>query len=145
MNSYAEKSDIDLVDESITHWERMRDDPNECGERPFADGCALCRKYFFNDFDPNVPYPEIKTDKEACEGCPIYLLAGQKHCLGTPYIAALEAFPPITWKSGSAMAPAVPEARRLEWRALAQDEIFFLRAVRERLLSKADKSANTSS
>jgi hypothetical protein len=75
------KQDIQLLDQSIEHWERMMADPVGCderGERPGASSCPLCDKYRDNNGN--------------CNGCPIATYRKREHCLGTPYLMAACAF-----------------------------------------------------
>lgn len=56
---------------AIKHWERIANGSKN--DAPIPEQCALCQKYW---------------DKRDCEGCPIYEDTGEKHCVGTPYVAA---------------------------------------------------------
>lgn len=92
-------SDTDLIQASIEHWERMRDN-RDCGEQPFTDDCPLCQRYF-------------NSGPDFCHNCPIFRLTGMTSCKGTPYSKARAAW----------------EFHPAEWPARAQDEINFLKLL----------------
>jgi len=59
------------LEESIKHWERMRDDP-DCGEEPLDGDCACCKLYYESD----------------CIECPIFAFTDALYCNNTPYVKA---------------------------------------------------------
>ena len=66
------KGQINALNKSIAHWERMRDD-KDCKEEPYSEHCACC-KYDFR-----------YADKDICSACPVQIYTGQDGCKGTPY------------------------------------------------------------
>lgn len=106
-------NNIELLKESIAHWERMRDNPGG-NEYPSAIHCPLCRRY---------------RAKE-CENCPIKEFIGQSYCAETPYYDAEDAHNYFS-------------VRSLEWEEAAQKEIDFLQRVlnwQEELEKEYDES-----
>ncbi len=63
------------LEESIKHWENMRDDPG-CGEKPRADYCACCNMC------------ENDSGNIDCTLCPIMKYTGEKACYETPFYKA---------------------------------------------------------
>ena len=66
------KGQINALNESIAHWERMRDD-KDCKEKPSVVFCACCE------------YDVRYADKDLCSACPVGIYTGQVDCYGTPY------------------------------------------------------------
>jgi hypothetical protein len=110
------ETDIRLLDESIEHWRRMRDDP-EGGEMPHGSDCPLCREY----------HPDGKS---RCSGCPLFEHTGGESCQGTPYGNALTAFQRLS-------GLANPERALANWQAAADKEIAFLEGLRDKLSKQA--------
>ena len=79
---------LDALDESIAHWERLRDGrEREVTEHywdrsltrlesPKSDDCACCQQY----------------NTSNCTGCPIAIYVGGGDCRGTPYYRAADAY-----------------------------------------------------
>ena len=67
------------LEESISHWERMRDNP-ECGEIPHGNDCACCK--MCADDAGNID----------CTLCPIMKYTGKKDCHRTPFYMARRYF-----------------------------------------------------
>jgi len=103
------ETDLQLLDASISHWERMRED-RECGEKPGMTHCPLCAVYH-------------KLTNRVCYGCPIAEYTGQGVCQGTPYNDAYEAF----------------YDHCHIWQAAADRELAFLREVRDALAAKLER------
>ena len=74
------------LQESIEHWERLRDGTHEKNEHPYASQCSLCLR-----FDCGVCVIFDK-DLEEVERCPVYKKTGKDTCEETPYNKAYEAF-----------------------------------------------------
>lgn len=100
---------IRLLDESIAHWVRMRED-RKCGEKPTGRYCALCERYY--------------RGRPKCTGCPIANYAESYLCRGTPYEEAPDAF---------------DDGNDEKWRAAADAEIEFLREVRDSLVKRRNQ------
>lgn len=66
---------VDLIQQSIEHWERMMLAGETFQESACVGDCALCREYY-----------TLYTETECCAGCPIAEFTGEPHCRGTPYI-----------------------------------------------------------
>ena len=56
-----------LLKETLTHYEELIREASS--PKYMADNCPLCKKY----------------EDEDCEGCPIAIETGQRHCDGTPH------------------------------------------------------------
>jgi hypothetical protein len=94
------------VRKSIAHWKRMRSAPKSCGEEPYSQDCALCRKY------------QSESD---CGACP----ANCKH--GSLWENA-------AWRWADYVLAEPDEdmgALRREWRAAALKEIEYLESLLE--------------
>ena len=65
---------MSAIDESIAHWERMRDGTGADGEEPTGPNCALCKKHLW------------------CNGCPVALFTRSTSCSRSPYTAARDAW-----------------------------------------------------
>lgn len=98
MNAETKKA----LEESIAHWERMRDDPNR-GEQPIAEECPLCELY--------IPWD--------CHDCPVAEATGLAYCSYTPYYEAAALFYKLK-KS---------EIQIEQWHQAAQAEIDFLKSL----------------
>ena len=68
------------LDDSIAHWERLRD----CKTKKELDdegvggvACALCLQFQVNS---------------QCTECPVHLVTGKQLCVGTPYVDAFSAY-----------------------------------------------------
>jgi len=107
------KATAKALEQSIKHWERMRDgkrhktkddtDNSIDGlEVPMAEDCALCRKF----------------DCQICEGCPVMNKTGKDNCDGSPY-----------WKARYAFNERGVDSP--EFKAAAQKMIDFLESLRE--------------
>jgi hypothetical protein len=91
---------LKALNDSIAHWERMRDNPN--GEdRPGRRQCALCGLFNRNFAD-------------GCAGCPVKAKTGEVGCAGTPYEHANAIF---------------GFGANRSWRKAAQAEINFLKSL----------------
>lgn len=88
--------------DSISHWERMRDNI-DCGESPYTGGCACCKHWYQTN----------------CHRCPVRLRTGVPGCGGVsnPYAEAQRA-----WENASYHDRPVSA-----WKAASQAEIDFLR------------------
>mgnify|MGYP000107807693 CR=1 FL=1 len=64
------------LQESIKHWERMRDNKALPGETPQAEWCALCQAS--KDEDGVI----------TCKNCPVSHKTGLGNCNSTPYYEA---------------------------------------------------------
>lgn len=100
------------LEDSIAHWERMRDNPTRCGERPGPNDCALCRMFILN-----IP---------TCNGCPVYSEPERDHCEHTPYTAAHKAWEALC----SAIGTPNADYALHRWQEAAQAEIDFLKSLR---------------
>jgi hypothetical protein len=98
------KKDNALIDESIAHWERMRDGNESGGESPDAYNCPLCQTY-------------LDRPLSICEGCPVMLKTWQSLCDGSPWATAS-----FAWSSRRSYP--------VQWRNAAQDEIDFLKSLK---------------
>lgn len=76
MQNVSTKREVDvaLLEESIEHWELMRDN-RHCGRRPGIADCPLCREYYIH----------------TCYGCPIFEHTEKLWCGGSPYKSAARA------------------------------------------------------
>ena len=110
-----------LLERSIEHWLRMRDD-SDCKERPTPHFCHLCKEYW--DRNPSGP---------RCRGCPIWTATREDLCWRTPYMAAYMAHRDwLDAKKACAkgdVGPAWPAEKWREWRRTATVELQFLRKV----------------
>lgn len=91
------------LQDSIAHWERMRDDRAETPEQPIAPDCALCRLFYTSRPSPTC-----------CYGCPVYTTTSQQFCRGTPYAEAERAY---------------DDPNEFAWKEAAQAEIDFLKSL----------------
>lgn len=108
------KTDARLCKKSIQHWEDMRDNPG-IDNAPTASRCSLCDKYSFLE----------GTALRACEGCPVALKSGYKHCISTPYYPAYTA-----WCEMVNANELEPKGRTLRtWVKCANEEIDFLKQI----------------
>lgn len=101
MKKITKKETLAAIQDSIKHWERMRDGKNGASENPGPAACALCVLFF---------------DSSSCAGCPIATKTVQKLCLGTPYYDAEK-----TWE----LRFEQPNA----WRYASQEMIDFLKSL----------------
>ena len=101
----------DRLQDSIAHWERLATGSRRPGERPGADGCALCARWLRYDCDSGD------------DRCPIYQATGRRVCKRTPYTAATRA-----WESHGDYSS--------EFRAAALKELAFLRDLLARAKEK---------
>ncbi len=106
------------LDESIAHWERMRDNPLTCGEKPNAIHCSLCASFL---------YP-VKLSSQECDGCPVYKKTGEKYCDNTPYTEARDAFFELK-ECAEADDKELFSDLFNRWQRLAQKEIDFLQTL----------------
>lgn len=60
---------LEALEDSIAHWERMRDGTAAEHEIPNVVSCALCVLFFYND----------------CDGCPVKEKTKHILCRRTPY------------------------------------------------------------
>lgn len=67
------------LEESIAHWERMRDDP-DCEESPSGWNCACC----------TYSNSTLVDGGSTCDNCPISEFTGKTSCDGTPYDKAYD-------------------------------------------------------
>ena len=96
-----EESLMSLKNEAIKHWEENLERVlNDQDPITGPDDCAYCREYVHL----------------SCEGCPIFLVTGEKSCKGTPYPRVLKA-------AYEEDQPALIKA--------VKDEIKFLRSLPE--------------
>ena len=109
-----------LIEKSIKHWTRMRDDPWGI-EEPTPKECPLCMAYARTrqKYDYHTEY---------CYGCPIVAVAGKDSCDATPYSKAAGAF--WAWLDIRPLGKdtEIAVARR-KWRRAAKSEILFLQKV----------------
>jgi len=95
---------IEALEESIAHWERMKADIR-CGENPSTDYCACC----------SLGWGAARCSTK----CPIRAYAGRGWCARTPYERAAELW--SEYRAGASVED--------QWRAAAQKEIDFLKTV----------------
>ncbi len=76
------KSDLDLIQECIDHWDSMASGNTGETDQPWSDNCALCVVYGERDAESN----------SLCKSCPIYKYTGFSGCVETPYGGAFECF-----------------------------------------------------
>jgi hypothetical protein len=115
MNEVVTMSDATLkaLRESIAHWERMQA-KWDCGEEPYGDDCALCRRFYEYD----------APDGDTCTGCPVMVRTGEHGCEGSPWYAAR-----VAWSNLKNYGEN-PKGERLQhWQAMAQKQIEFLRSL----------------
>ena len=97
------------LQESIEHWERMRDDPAPQCEAPTSEDCPCCHLYFDAD----------------CQGCPIHEHTGKRFCEETPYRHAAS-----IWNKIEAYYPQEPPPHvAYEWKDAATEMIEFMQAI----------------
>lgn len=101
------EGDILAIEDSIKHWERMRDGREQGKESPRGTHCALCRVYAVSDPD------------DICNGCPIAHVSGKICCGNTPWGTASSLF----------LERNKDDHSRKAWHAAADNEIKFLRQV----------------
>lgn len=70
------------LQESIKHWERMRDDKCVDGEASDSEGCACC------EYANGLVEDDEGWGLNVCVGCPIYEYTGETDCIATPYYQA---------------------------------------------------------
>jgi hypothetical protein len=103
MTNYTPEEILKAIDECRVHWRNMQAN-RECGERPYADDCALCRMFVLN------------PKHNSCDGCPIKERTEQHGCMGTPYDRACGVFfggTDYEWNSASqAMIDFLDETRK---------------------------------
>ena len=75
-----EKETKVALQESIEHWERLRDGTQRRGETTGVLDCALCQRF----------YPSCQRRNE--ELCPVYMSTGWSLCRKSPYKKATVAF-----------------------------------------------------
>ena len=97
------------LEQSIAHWERMRNDPG-CREEPYGDDCALCDAHY----DGN----KYATGHQ-CDGCPVAAETGHPNCSATPHGVAA---------ASHASRRKGPKAWT-RWQLAATAEIEFLRSL----------------
>lgn len=77
------------LEQSIDHWERMRNDPLACEEEPYGEYCACCDSFYDEEFDTDDhDYDRLHQ----CFNCPIALRTGKPECLNTPWRDAYQAW-----------------------------------------------------
>ena len=103
------KKTAKALEESIAHWERMRDDL-DCEELPGESDCPLCSLF----------YDGVEED---CSECPIGKSANVHSCRNTPYAEARDAFYKLDDDN-------IGETLTV-WRYAANKEIAFLESLRE--------------
>jgi hypothetical protein len=124
------REDRHLIDASLAHWGRMRDDIDKAvlaDERPDAHCCPLCRKY-------NTLYR-----KSPCVGCPIYERTGLRGCKGTPFDVARVYFNHCTTKRELRGDHAGWQQRL--WERAATRMISYLKGTRAHVIRKAEEAA----
>lgn len=114
------KRNVELLQQSIEHWKRMRDDP-DCGERPGPWDCPLCNEY--------------RGFMSECKDCPVRLATGWFCCQKTPYRKASLRF--IDW-TRRPHRRATDDLMLAAWRKAADVEIRFLTKLLKAELVKAD-------
>lgn len=102
---------VNALKESIAHWERMRDNPVDCGEAPYADDCPLCRVFW-----------QVPTISASCCNCPVFSRTRKSGCVGTPYTRAEKVHRGIHYRLDN------PEYMQV-WTDSANDEINFLKSL----------------
>lgn len=102
------KKTLKALEESIAHWERMRDDP-DCGEEPSGTDCPLCARF---------------GGEERCYGCPVYDRTLRRNCEGSPLADAV-----VARYLAVRASPADKFVAVAEWRRQATREIQFLRSL----------------
>lgn len=107
------KTTAKALEQSIKHWERMRDThPVNAIEFPTSSHCALCKEFF---------------DKAACNaecrGCPIYIRTRHKGCARGPFNVACDAFYDALWNDDKQSLD--------KWKKKAQKMIDFLISLRD--------------
>jgi len=117
MPKLADKTNAELRDECVQHWERARDLTVEqifAGEESITGGnCAFCNVYI-----------KGKGYDDRCIGCPIFLKTGWKSCFYTPYHGASDSREYVTEiddRSGEVLRDAISE-----YKSSCQDMIDFL-------------------
>lgn len=102
--------DTKLLNKSIRHWERLRDDRARPGEVPYARSCALCGEYM-------EPWRKVAQPYMRCIGCPVHNTTGCIDCTATPYLYARDSI-----KYGI-----------VDRQSACQEEVDFLISVRDNL------------
>lgn len=110
---------LEALDGSIRHWQRMHDDIEgayKIGETPTARRCTCCVEFMF------------ESGVAKCTFCPVALYTGEYGCVDTPYEEAAYA-----WRD--VMEGVKPkDYARQAWQDRSQEEIDFLKFVREQLV-----------
>ncbi len=99
------------LEDSITHWKRMREKP--WTEKPRGEWCALC---------------SLVERASGCQSCPVTKRTGEWQCADTPFYIAVEAWHALQEHEDSI---ATLVWCGLAWRIAAQNEIEFLESLRE--------------
>ena len=112
MTKARDKAILTALDESITHWMRMRDGNRIITasgepEEPCSKDCALCELH------------------QWCDGCPIYEKTGEPRCDATPFYAASDAFYRLTNTSHP--------SESVEFKKAAGEMIIFLVELKKEL------------
>ena len=106
---------LEALQDSIDHWQRMRDDPIGSGDRPFAKSCALCQIFIFAE----------EVD-EHCVGCPVANKTGNPDCEETPYYETVAPFNHV--RVLGEKHPLYAKALKA-WQEAADAELEFLRSL----------------
>jgi len=114
-------TDVNLLRQSIKHWEHMRDNVH-CGETPYAQDCPLCLKYL--------------DMRMGCAGCQVCEEVNNHRCHDTPFKKVREEFESFRFCSPNEMcAPNKDdyyETRKKRWQDAVQNMIDFLKNILEK-------------
>ena len=95
------RGDIGRIRKCIAHWKRLRDGKQKLDEAPEAWCCALCEKYYYQDYDT------LQVSDTACNMCPLEQAFGACGCSTTnPYKRAYKGWRMRAWHIASAWAVA---------------------------------------
>lgn len=104
---------LEALEASIRHWEENLElARNKQQIDTKAKSCALCRLFFFEDFELEIR----RSPEEICVGCPIMAKTGKAYCRKTPYVSAC-------WTPTDVTA--------------VEKELLFLRSLREDMLPRS--------